>query len=135
MFNRPQGHKAYSMTKQEKIQAAYGEHWKKVKELVDSNGTVPHGVYVGMGLAELGGEYFGCIGWRPKSLAGIETNNGWTKIETLADLPKESGHFYVLEGKKITSDAFDPRFGLDDKRWVKLYTHWQPIIKPQPPLY
>src|SRR5690554_2905829 len=32
---------------------------------------------------------------RPKSLQGIETNNGWIKIESEADLPKETGHFWV----------------------------------------
>lgn len=37
----------------------------------------------------------GCWVWRPKSLKGIETNNGWTRIQSEADLPSDNTKKYI----------------------------------------
>ena len=145
------------MTKQEKIQEAYGQHWETVKEFVDDNGWIRH--YLGTPLIFL--QYHAdnkylfdnkvenkpdmfLVFIRPKSLLGIEDNNGWIKIESEADLPKESyGKYHVFTKEPIYSD--EPKsqnieeFWGDDKNktdwWIKNITHYQPIIKPLTPIY
>jgi hypothetical protein len=95
-----------------------------------------------------------CI--RPTQIKGIETNNRWIKIESEDDLPKENVEcFYILEipekysnaGKKINIGSF--KFGKNIMSQQENYfttdnffyhrfpfvTHYQEIIKPQPPIY
>ena len=73
---------------------------------------------------------------RPKSLKGIENNNGWVKIESEYDLPKIG---------QYDMSAFE-LFYFADERVVKAryctglvleITHYrlEPLIKPQPPIY
>lgn len=71
----------------------------------------------------------------------IEANNGWIKIESENDLPKVDidCHFIFLKnkGKYQTFGVFDKRL---DSFWsgsirITNITHYQPIIKPQPPIY
>lgn len=82
--------------------------------------------------------------YRPKSLQGIENNNGWIKIESKDDLPKEEidVHFIFTEyeGKKGRFQTY----GVWDNNLKSFYsgalkinnvTHYQPIIKPKPPIY
>lgn len=69
---------------------------------------------------------------RPKSLSGIENNNGWIRITDVEKVPTENcwiykewigdmfiGYFYNEYGHNVHKDA----------------THYQPIVKPKPPLY
>ena len=72
--------------------------------------------------------------WRPKSLEGFENNNGWTLIESEADLPKEAGSYWVIRshGDDVGIAYFDMGFTNYDGYRV---THWQPIIKPEAPIY
>lgn len=73
-------------------------------------------------------------------------NNGWIKIESEDDLPKDFTTCYIITiysyntiVEAYYSDgerSFKPR----DKysTWSYLYdeiTHYQPIIKPKPPIY
>ncbi|UYW02099.1 hypothetical protein K5I29_04140 [Flavobacterium agricola] len=72
---------------------------------------------------------------RPKSLQGIETNNGWVKIESEADLPKENGKYLTYRKNGIIIEEY---FYLSHPySWQKFYnvTHYQPIEKPKPPIY
>lgn len=82
------------MTKQEKIQEAYGENWELVKNNVNQNGWIKD--------REFDFKDFKPMEWqttdhddewydtrRPISLKGIENNNDWIKIESVDDLPKE----------------------------------------------
>ena len=75
------------MTKEEKIQEAYGEYWDEVKEFVCEYGWTQKKSLIG----NFSNETFDSrkvIGfndtykYRPKSLKGIENNNGWIKIES-----------------------------------------------------
>lgn len=70
-----------------------------------------------------------------------EENNGWIKIESENDLPKEEldCHFVFKQ-----NDIKYQTFGLWDNKLKCFYsgalrinyvTHYQPIIKPQPPIY
>lgn len=89
---------------------------------------------------------------RPKSLQGIDNNNGWIKIETEDDLPKdlEVCHFIPCNYK---DDAFvgfikddevyfvDYRITFNEdyirlNSWLKSQiTHYQPIEKRKPPIH
>ncbi|WP_395762364.1 hypothetical protein ACH34C_07100 [Elizabethkingia anophelis] len=146
-----------SQNKQQAIKAAYGEHWEKVKNYVEDNGWIElysyncytDTVYTDLTedlpfLKELGYErkYFnnGHTHYvRPKSLFGIETNRGWTRIESEEDLPKdrniedlliftETGEILVASSKYL-SDAEIIRY------WIKTVSHWQKFVKPNPPIF
>jgi hypothetical protein len=86
---------------------------------------------------------------RPKSLQGIENNRGWIKIESESDLPTCDGEYFVnakginnnkqffirswLNAKKDFNDNWV--FTEYPKEWLELYSHYQPITKPKPPIY
>lgn len=93
--------------KQEVIRKAYGEHWDKVKDIIEdcndgyiSIEEVPYkGLFdiqdVQIDHVQVSGQYGDIVTfWRPKSLQGIENNNGWFSIEEHG-LPKE-GEFEFL---------------------------------------
>ncbi len=133
------------MTKEEKIKEVYG-----CLGYVDENGWA---TYVIDEAFEYGIEPFGnyetrnhidgAYEWRPIELQGIENNNGWIKIESEADLPEEDyGNYHVYSNKEIFGS--EPKNqGTDDfykdnnkiKDWLDNHTHYQPIIKPEPPIY
>jgi hypothetical protein len=135
------------MTKQEKIQEAYGEHWELVKNYVDENGwfysnsseyvKIFHTICMSVLLDPRRQEDL--CSYRPKSLSGIEDNNGWIKIESESDLPKEESIMYRL-GMFLN----DGRFHQDSNlctlttaiaalNWN--YTHYQPVGKKKEPIY
>jgi len=125
------------MTKQEKIQETYGELYNEV--IPDKNGwidfdKIPDNLYL-LGFEAI--KYsepennFTTTLLRPKSLQGIENNNGWIKIES--DLPEETEcHFYDIKNKDYWTAMVD-EFG--DFAYSTKATHYQPITKPQPPIY
>ncbi|MDV3901197.1 hypothetical protein CMT89_08335 [Elizabethkingia anophelis] len=129
--------------KHEAIKAAYGEYWEKLSEeakdfVLSNDGYVSywHWSHFNMDFdfdLKTGGLY------RPKSLSGIETNNGWTRVESEDDLPKdrskedllistETGEVLVASSKYL-SDSEIRRY------WVKTVSHWQKLIKPNPPIF
>jgi len=151
------------MTKQEKIKDAYG---CDVSGLVDNNGWT---IYGSDEFGECGVEPFeeyetknhidGKYEWRPLSLKGIESNNGWVRIESEEDLPKEKELFHF-----IPCNSFEEQFiGFIDKDMDEVFfidkyygsvkneynipeiklnswlpsqiTHYQPIQKPKSPIY
>ena len=74
--------------------------------------------------------------FRPKSLHGIENNNGWIKIKSEDDLPKKRGTFWTfIEGKEVVMNTFntfdDMEFTFDNGK----VTHYKPLIKPNEPIY
>jgi len=63
-------------------------------------------------------------------LIGIENNNGWIKIESEEDLPKEQETFHVvLKNGNVYMRTFVNKASFSD------VTHYQPIEKPKPPIY
>lgn len=93
------------MTKKEKIQEAYGEHWEYGKDEVDENGWfgINSSKYVSLfhkvcRTIRLDSKKEDDLWYyRPSSLSGIEDNNGWIKIESEADLPKNEEGFYFYQ--------------------------------------
>ena len=86
-------------------------------------------------------EYGGVGKFRPKSLKGIENNNGWIKIESEEDLPKICT--YDMSKFKLMYWTNGGQYEATDyKKWILHYshlkiTHYQfiPIIKLNEPLY
>lgn len=75
----------------------------------------------------------------PKSLSGIENNNGYTKIQSETDIPNEEGVYWVLRRGfnkpiyRIINDIFDA----DEKAyWFENYTHFIKVTRPDKlPIY
>ena len=135
-------------TKQQAIQEAYGEHWGIVKNYVDENGWCelnvsqkePINNFANHGKTEWKPiNNRGC--WRPKSLQGIENNNGWIKIESEDDLPKEEIDVHFIfennTGRFQTFGVWDNKIKSFYSGALKIsnVTHYQPIEKPKPPIY
>lgn len=127
------------MTKQEKIQEAYGENWELVKNNVNENGWIKD--------REFTFKDFKPMNWqttdhddelydtrRPVSLKGIENNNGWIKIESEDDLKVQEGYYAVFNTRwkhnEISIIQIIEPYKLDST-----ITHYQPISKPLEPLY
>ncbi|MDV3508978.1 hypothetical protein CMU89_17000 [Elizabethkingia anophelis] len=122
------------MTKTEAIKAAYGSHWEKVKYYVDENGwveppTADIPIYVpSIGKLEA---HHGAFKFRPKSLSGIETNNGWTILnkETYDNLENSYYMWY-------NTNNGDWEVGDLDESFLQEYTHFQEIkLPPKPPIF
>ena len=66
----------------------------------------------------------------------IENNNGWVKIESPDDLPKECGAYHVkyLNGQSVAWFNGTDFMTLVGKKFTNI-THFQPIETPNPPLY
>jgi len=124
------------MTKEETIDSAYGNYADISKGLRDENGWIPIGCYYTY--FPQNSERSEC-GWfeRPKFLQGIENNNGWIKIESEEDLPTTEIDCHIIYNNNLMT------FSVWDNVLKGFYigivkqnpTHYQPIIKPQPPLY
>lgn len=129
-------------TKQQAIQEKYGRFYDPKKRHYSVNGWSSPESYTEEEMYEMMQEIdmeFGEHRCRPKSLQGIENNNGWIRIESEDDLPKENGWFYVC---RTDNSIILSKFVLDYKSWnfyeglpTKAVTHYQPIEKPKPPIY
>lgn len=141
--------------KQKAIEKAYGKHWDKVKKFIDYDyGSVPTFPYLMDEGHEKDGLFWKQLGyhhntiedifgdcepsrWRPISLQGIEHNNGWIKIESEEDLPKEVGTYDVIRKQRpneISTGHFEgdkeSEFSLKAK--TENWTHWRNISKLLP---
>lgn len=137
------------MSKQEVIRKAYGEYWERVKDKVDKNGWVTTDDLLDICLNprrfapyEVNDADF-ISAYRPKSLQGIETNNGWIKIESEAHLPyysinnrNKNIHYYGYDSfkDKILWNTLT-LFELHSLFQQGKITHFQPIAKPLKPIY
>jgi len=122
------------------IKKAYGEYWDLVEPYVDYDGwididnlsylSIPF-KYRTSDLETKDSQY-----WRPKSLQGIENNNGWIKIESESDLPNAEVDCFVFHvGKYAEFAVWDNELkdfysGLQK---INHITHYQPTQKPNAP--
>lgn len=133
------------MTAKEKaIRKAYGEYWDQVKEFVNTDGWIyNNSTNFRLDNTGIQQEYDSYnLKFRPKSLGGIENNNGWIKIESEDDLPKLKPEEELLCFIKSLDDGRVGigiySFGMFKTVFRNEYnnvTHYQPIIKPKPPIY
>lgn len=125
------------MNKLGAIRKAYGDQWENVKYHVDENGFIEAFLwdklklgYPNQATSKSIYRYF-----RPISLAGIENNNGWTKIESKHDLPKESGWY---DFQSFPKETYVPNLSYwykGDVRigwFVESYTHFKRIDNLMP---
>ncbi len=84
-------------TKKELIKEAWGVHYNVLKNIIDDNGKAKNDDlpdnYCDACIFVLDGTYDkilceGELFFRPKSLKGIENNNGWIRIKSVEDFPK-----------------------------------------------
>lgn len=126
------------MTKNEAIKAAYGEFFSE--ENVDENGWTnnpPEGMLksIACEAKEMHITFGSPETWcRPRSLAGIENNRGWTRIESEEDLPKEPGHYFAIDIFRSEPCIIVFEEALK-KNWLEVVSHYQPIDKPKPPIF
>lgn len=131
--------------KQQAIQKAYGKYWELVENEVIEDGYAPYRLLKGhntdlvFDFKQMHIVYGSSESYvRPKSLAGIETNNGWIRIESEADLPKEYGYYHLIwldaQNKERNEIYKVDNHGVNCPRSVCI-THYQPIIKPNAPIY
>ena len=136
----------------EAIEKAYGESYEICNP--DENGwckykVISHGVsnkkhpkddfHLEDEFYEIKNNYgYGEFDWRPKSLKGIEDNNGWIKIKSEDDLKLPDGDYgFILPNQKEVLIG-KVRKGETTLNGVITYqgiTHYYPIIKPKPPIY
>lgn len=66
-------------------------------------------------------------------------NNGWIKIESEEDLPKESGYFFTKSDvwwePYYRIDIFCGKLSNSFENGKSCFTHYQPIVKPLKPIY
>lgn len=134
--------------KQEKIKEAYGQYWEDFKSYVDENGWIRDKDFWGRWpnsaieweTTDHDNDYYDKR--RPKSLAGLKDNNGWISISN-EGLPQtdESDGFWVMSDDytfvlDCYFDSYDKEFKIIfQKTPVVNVTHYQPIVKPKPPIY
>ena len=74
-----------------------------------------------------------------KKAYGIENNNGWIKIESEADLPKEGMHHSILLDSECINGYrnYDVIvfYEVNSKFRKKEISHYQPIEIPKTPIY
>lgn len=124
------------MTKQQAIKAAYGQWYEECKP--DENGwstnvTMETLFFTGRSEVVLFPSKY-VEKWRPESLSGIENNRGWTRIENEEDMPKEPGHYFVMDIFRTQPCIIVFEETLK-KNWLEVVTHYQPIYTPQPPIF
>lgn len=136
--------------KQQAIKNAYGEYWDVVKDEIIEGGFAPYKLLEdSVGITFEFKQFHIVFGSpetyvRPSLLRGIENNNGWIKIESENDLPKEPyGKYEVYSNNSIFSQI--PKIqGIDDfwqndenkkQDWMNSYTYYKPIILSKPPIY
>lgn len=139
------------MTKQEKIQEAYGEYWQESKSFINENGWINTKEWLGgIGNTQIFNKIKGielecmdnydhkyCYWFRPKSLQGIETNNGWIKVESEDDLPKEiyNSIYWVASQNGWIENTIYSSTSIEQKYKNGTCTHYKPIEKPEQPIY
>lgn len=131
------------MTKQEKIQEAYGIYWdtfsSNSKECaIKNNGWISSILDHAPKDLELD---FANGTYRPKSLQGIDNNNGWVKIYCENDMPQFDCDCFIIDKIKgvVTGQWRQAPNEVEDKKarafWLSKATHYKIIEKPKFPLY
>ena len=131
-------------SKEKAIELAYvkligQEKFDRIKEFIDDDGWGNYGMVLETNKFEFkdsnSNEFY-----RPISLQGIETNNGWIKIESEKDLPSDwdKVHF-VLKGFEeheysgyYNNGLF---WNLNEAYTKEIVSHFQPVEKKPKPIY
>lgn len=130
--------------KLEAIKNAYGEYWEQVEIFVDEDGWIETDSLYNIKLNPIKFAPFDVddiefiSAYRPASLKGLESNNGWILLTDRFSLPSAKGHYwFITKNGKITQNYFNPKSKEDEYRqhFLNIFTHYQPITEPKPPIY
>ena len=126
-------------TKEELLQSVYGAEYIHA----DINGWMKYGMYhpndLGFDNDEI--DRYGDMDlWRPKSFLCMEDNFGWISINSEKDLPSEDEFYWVFDGLGIYFSFFKSKHKefidqTDNECAFYNITHYQQIVKPNPPLH
>ena len=127
----------------EKAWIEAGFSFEIIKDCIDENGIYNFSSANSINIIVSELEYLKDVdGFRPKSLKGIETNNGWVMIESEEDLPKTGDQLYdvIVNGKKFRKPCFFDEgefvYQSNDNIWKCEYiTHYKPIEPELLPIY
>lgn len=143
------------MTKEEKIKEVLKDKFELVKDFICLHSgevsdrqyyqlSCPHPSDLGLTLEEVetfwtrkddGEKMVDVFNWIHVDLKGLEDNNGWLKIESEDDLPKEDCNVFILHKTYgIITDKYKSAkqdFHYNCKNNI---THYQIIEKPKPPI-
>ena len=128
----------------ETIKNAYGRFYNSEKYHYSINGWTDPESYSYEEMYEMMQEIeieFGEHRCRPKSLQGIEDNNGWIKVENEKDLPKQECHCWIIDKYNgIVTGLWKQAPNEEHHKkaceyWVKRVSHYKIISKPEPPIY
>lgn len=131
------------MTKEEKIKEAWDFVWDKLNDTSKQCALKNNGFISGILSNDLNHSFTtfntDITAWRPKSLQGIENNNGWIKIESEADLPKDNGitdyHVFMFTNQYKYIRRTYKKNQVKELWEQEEITHYQRIEKPKPPIY
>lgn len=130
--------------KQAAIRKAYGEHWDIVKNDIDEDGSIrmfedkDDAVFwlikLGFNASDYETIYSSIVPdrHRPKSLSGIDTNNGWKTIEEHG-LPEYGKGMFNVFGNGI--DCICCGAEVEELYEEGRATHYRPIEQVKPPIY
>lgn len=131
--------------KQKAIREAYGEHFEALKSNINQDGIFTGDIDLMNESLRKQSKYSsyieeGCkkVKWgvQPKSLSGIENNNGWIRIESESDLPKDTGYYHVkYHDGSYTVHRYSVESDFDKTLFLEEFSYYQPIEKPKPPIY
>lgn len=135
-------------TKKEVIQEAWDStfpdssnySFEKISSAIDANGWYRFNNELSINICVVGFDYDKGA-YRTPLLRGIETNNGWIRIESEADLPRKENTLWIRyeDGSTILG-----RYNIFTNKFVTSYgkmfdedkpTHFQYITQPLPPLF
>jgi len=114
-------------TKEDVLKESYGEYWKHFKDLVSYDGWTAKSLIPFMNVSDI--EFVNKL-QRPKSLKGIENNNGWIKyngkgIGYLDIVHTDLGNTYPYAVYICYSSIYE----------MQKITHYQKIEIPKPPIF
>lgn len=124
------------MTKEEIIQEAYGEYWEIHKDKINEDGWINQSI---LSRADFSSLQFNdkANKMRPLQLQGIEDNNGWLTMQVENENFNEWFNCWTFSDM-IEYATWNPhqRYFIDTEGVIiKHVSHYQPIIKPKPPIY
>lgn len=124
----------YIMEKKKVIKKAYGKSYDALKDYINENGFVDCvknrkiSLIPFFDISEI--EFKGNEA-RPKSLKGIENNNGWNVLKGIKNEITHEGDIWILNKYGNVELWLESQFLA-----IGYATHWKPIIKPENlPLY
>ncbi|EHQ41574.1 hypothetical protein [Myroides odoratus] len=127
-------------TKEEVIREAWGDNYN---DQINKNGWLTVGFNYEYNHNDFDTiRYLDCVEIRPKSLQGIESNNGWIRIESKKDLPKESCPVFIKDFTGCISEI--PYYYFNEYKLFKgqnTCLKWEDVIsystifKPKKPHY